>query len=560
MRSSSRKTHRERFRLPGLSASGIAIMAAVAIAGCGSSSSSGGSSSPSASSGSSSSADSTLIVAEPNDIQNLDPTESSGDTVTQEMLTNVYSWLNNYKVEDVNGQMEGNANSFIPSIAKSMTYNKSHTVLTFQIRKGLKFANGDPLTAKAVEYSYQRIFKQDGVTASLLGMAGVSKGTDVTMTGPYTIQFHISKANNLLMGNIAQFGNSILDPKIIEAKATKKDPYAHNYLADNVGGNAEGPYELQSWQPGVQFVLTANPNYTYGPAPKIKKIIFKIIPNASTRYELLESGAVDIAYNLPLKDVAAAKSNAALKIYNEPSRYVVFLGMNSQDKPWNNVDVRKAVDYAVPYNTIIKQVLEGYGSKMTSPVPIGTPTHTDKFDVYNTDLTKAKQLLKAAGYANGFSTTLTVSSGDEEGQETAIYVQEYLKKIGINVTIDQVPGASYNAKLQAHQLSFFYFDNWISINNDPFYHLYWLFTSSCCDYTNYKNPTVDKIVNKELLEPASAARNAASVKVQKDIMADAPWAFLFQPNWVVAMRADVKGYVYFPSDTFTRYQYLYKTG
>ena len=306
----------------------------------------------------------------------------------------------------------------------------------------------------------------------------------------------------------------------------------------------------------MQYTLVANPNYA-GPAPKIKKILFKIIPDASTRYELLESGAVDIAYNLPLKDVQTAKTNPSLKIYNEPSRYVVFLGMNSSDKPWNNVDVRRAVDYAIPYQTIISQVLDGYGQRMTSPVPIGTPTHTGAYDDYTTNLTKAKQLLTQAGYPNGFSATLTVSSGDEEGQETAVFAQEYLKKIGINVTIDQIPGASYNAKLQAHQLPFFFFDNWISINNDPFYHLYWLFDSGCCDYTNYKNPTVDKLVNRDLLEPLSPTRNADSAKVQQMIMSDAPWAFLYQPNWIVAMRANIGGYVYYPSDTFTRYQYLY---
>jgi peptide/nickel transport system substrate-binding protein len=555
MRTSSQNTSRRPLRSVGLPTVGVAVVAAVALAGC------GGSSSGSGGSGSSSSGpNTTLVVAVPNDIQNLDPTESSGDTETQEMLTNVYSWLVNYKVEDQNGQLIGNANTFIPSIAQSMTWNSSHTVLTFQIRKGLKFANGEPLNAAAIEYSYQRVFKQNGVTASLLGMAGVTKGTSVTMTGPYTVQFQLTKANDLLMGNMAQFGNSILDPKLIESKATKSDPYAHNYLATNVGANAQGPYLLSSWQPGVEWTLKANPNYNYGPKPKTKTIVFKIIPNASTRYELLQSGAVDMAYNLPLKDIAPAKANPGITVYNNPSRYIVFLGMNASDKPFNNVDVRRAVDYAVPYNTILSQVLNGYGEKMTSPVPIGTPTHTAQFDVYNTNIAKAKQLLTQAGYPHGFSTTLVVSSGDEAGQETSIWVQEYLKKIGINVTIDQIPGASYNAKLQAHQLPFFFFDNWISINNDPFYHLYWMFDSSCCDYTNYKNPTVQKLINDNLLRPNSSARDAASVEAQKLIMADAPWAFLYQPNWIVATRSNVKGFVYFSADTFTRFQYMYKTG
>lgn len=500
-----------------------------------------------------------MVVAEPNDVQNLDPTESSGDTETQELLTNVYGWLVDFKVVTANGSSLGQANSFVPRLAQSLSWNPAHTVLTMTLRHGLKFANGDPINAAAVQFSYNRAFGQGSTTAALLGMAGVAKATSVTTSGPYTVQFHLTTANDLLLGNMTQFGNSILDPTLVKSHATKADPYAHTWLSTNVGGGSSGPYELSSWTPGVQWVLTANPNYTAGPAPKIKKIIFKVVPDASTRYELLQSGAVDIAYDLPLKDIQAAQSNAALKVYNYPSRYVVFLGMNSNVKPFNNLNVRKAISYATPYDTIIKQVLGGYGSKLTSPVPSGTPTHTGAFDVYNTNIAKAKALMKAAGYPNGFSTTLYVSSGSEEGQETAIWVQQSLKQIGINVTIDQIPGATYNAKLQAHQLPFFFFNNWISINNDPFYHLYWLFDSSCCDYTDYHNATVSKLIASNLLKRGSAARTAASVEAQKLIMADAPWVFLYQPNWVFAARADVKGYVYYSADTFTRYQYLYKS-
>lgn len=498
---------------------------------------------------------STLIVAEPNDIQNLDPTLSSADTTTQEILTNVYGWLVNYKVQG----STGNANTFVGELAKSIIWNKAHTVLTLQLRPGMKFANGDPIDAAAVKYSYDRAFGQGATTASLLAMAGFTKNTSLTVTGPNTVQIKLTKANSLLFGNMAQFGNSILDPTLIKQHTTSSDPYAHTYLSTNVGGGASGPYELSSWTPGVSFTLTANPNYQGGPAPKIKTIIFKVIPDPSTRYELLQSGAVDIAEDLPLKDIKAAQSNPQIHVVNEPSRQIVFLGMNNKVKPFNNVKVRQAIDYAVPYKTIISQVLDGYGVQMTSPVPVGTPTHTDKFDVYKTNIAKAKKLMKQAGYSKGFSTTIDVSSGNEEGQETAIWVQQALKQIGITVTIDQMPGATYTAKLQKHQLPFFFFNNWISINNDPFYHLYWMFDSSCCDYTNYSNPTVTKLINRDLLSSNTAQRNADSVKIQKIIMQDAPWTFLYQPNLVLAMRSDVKGYVYFPADTFTRYQYLYKS-
>jgi peptide/nickel transport system substrate-binding protein len=534
----------------------VAIALAAVGAGC------GGSSSPSSGSGGSPASkqdDSTLVVAQPEDLQNLDPTLSSGDQVTQEMLTNVYDWLVDYKVTDQGGKSIGDANNFVPALAESMSWNSSHTVLTFKLRKGLKFQNGDPLDAQAVKYTYDRLFDQKGVTAALIGMAGVKDKASITAEGADTVKFQMTKANTLLLGNMGQFGNSILDPKVVEQHKTGSDPFAHDWLSTNVGGTAQGPYQLQSWTSGSQWVLTANPNY-HGPQPKIQKIIFKVIPDPSTRYQLLQNGAVDIAYGLPLKDIQKAKENPNIQIVNEPSRNIVFLGMNSKTKPFDNVKVRQAIDYAVPYKTIIDNVLLGYGQQMTSPIPLGTPTHTDQFNVYKTDPAKAKALLAQAGYPNGFSTTLQVASGNDQGKQTAIWVQQALKQIGVKVTISQLPGATYNSRLQKHQLGFFFFNNWISINNDPFYHLYWLFSSDCCNYTNYDNAQVKSLIDKNLLSADTATRNADSMKIQQMIMNDAPWAFLYQPNFVVAMRSNVKGYTYFPADTFTRYRYLYKSG
>jgi len=499
----------------------------------------------------------TLVVAVASDIQNLDPTLSSADVVTQELLTNVYDWLIDYKVVNQGGLI-GSPNAFVGAIAQSFSWNASHTVITFHIRKGIKFANGDPLDATAVKATYDRIFKQNGVTAFLTGMAAVKNQDAVKIVDPYTVTFDLTKANTLLLGNMAQFGHSILDPKVVDAHATTADPYAHDWLGSNVDGTAQGPFVLQSWQHGSQWVLAKNPNY-YGQEPKVDQVIFKVIPNASSRFALLKSGAVDIAYDLPRKDVKALQSDPNVQVIRHPSRFVVFLGMNSKVKPFNNVKVRQAIAYATPYQTIISQVLQGYGRQLTSTIPYGTPTHTDKYFVYKTDLAKAKQLLTQAGYPNGFSTTIYVASGVDEGTETAVWVQQSLKKIGIKLQIAQLPGANFTSRLQKHELPFFFFNNWISINNDPFYHLFWLFRSDCCDYTNYANKTVWKEIDSNLLASNGKARNAVALNVQKQIMADAPWVFLYQPDFVLAMRKNVHGYVYYSSDRFTRYKFLYKT-
>jgi peptide/nickel transport system substrate-binding protein len=196
----------------------------------------------------------TLVVAVASDIQNLDPTLSSADVSTQELLTNVYDWLIDYKVVNQGGHSIGSPNQFVGAIAKSFSWNKSHTVVTFHLREGVKFANGDPLDAAAVKFTYDRIFKQNGVTAALTAMAAVKTGSSVKVVNPTTVSFDLTKANNLLFGNMAQFGHSILDPKVVQPHVTTADPYAHNWLSSNIDGTAQGPFVLDSWQHGSQWV------------------------------------------------------------------------------------------------------------------------------------------------------------------------------------------------------------------------------------------------------------------------------------------------------------------
>lgn len=500
----------------------------------------------------------TLVVAVASDIQNLDPTLSSADVPTQEFLTNVYDWLIDYKVTTENGKQIGDPNQFVGALASDFAWNADKTKVTFTLRQGLKFSSGDALDGEAVKFTYDRIFDQNGVTAALTQMAAVPDKNHVKMVGANTIEFDLTKANTLLFGNMAQFGHSILDPKIVKAHETAQDPYAHDWLKAHTQGTEQGAFMLKSWEPGNQWVLVPNPNY-YGEKPKLSQVIFKVIPDASSRLAQVVSGAVDVAYDIAAKDVKSLEGNSAVQVARNPTRFNVFLGMNNKEKPFDNVKVRQAISYAVPYDTILTQVLQGYGQRMTSPIPAGTPFHTDQYNPYKTDLAKAKQLLSEAGFASGFSTVLQIASGVEEAKETAVWVQQSLGQIGVKVQIQELPGSAFTSQLQKHELGFFFFNNWISINNDPFYHLYWLYRSDCCNYTNYANPTVQKMIDDNLLSTDQAAREKAAMDCQQQILADAPMAYLYQPDKIVVMRPNVKGYIFYPADLFTRYKYLSKS-
>lgn len=545
----------------------IVFIAALLLAACGGSSSTpttstgGADTTPTASDqpGGSGSTDGerTLVVAISSDIQNMDPTLSSGDIITQEVLTAVYSFLIDFELTEQDGQLFGDPDNFVGNVAESFEISEDGTKVTFHLREGIKFSNGDPIDAEAVKFTYDRIFGQGGVTASLTQMAAVDGPESVKVIDEKTVEFTLSTPNNLLFGNMAQFGHSILNPNVVKEHMTDSDPWAHEWLAANTAGTESGPYIIESRDPGNQIVLVRNPNY-WGEV-KNDKVILKIIPDASSRLAQLRAGAVDIAYDIPTKDLAELENDPSLTIHRNTTRAVTYIGMNNEIEPFNNKLVRQAISYAVPYGTIIDQVLHGYGQQLTSVIPDGTPTHTDEFFVYEEDLEKAKSLLAEAGYPDGFQTVMTIPNDSAEAKEIAVWIQSNLRQIGVEVTIQEMPGAAFTERLQRKEHAFF-LHSWTSINNDPFYHAYWLLRSDCCNYARYQNAEINDLIDEYMLSTDAAAREQASIDIQRMVVEDAPWIFLYQPEKVVVTRSDVKGYAFYSADRYVRFPTMYKEG
>ncbi|MCA9836991.1 MAG: ABC transporter substrate-binding protein [Trueperaceae bacterium] len=499
--------------------------------------------------------DKTLIIAIPSDMQNLDPTLSGGDVITQEVLTSVYSFLIDFKREqNAEGQWIGNADEFVGDVAESFEISEDGTKVTFRLRPGIKFSNGDPIDANAVKFTYDRIFGQGGITAFLTGMAAVKDGNSVQVIDDLTVEFTLDTPNTLLFGNMAQFGHAILNPNVVEPYMTADDPWAHEWLQNNTAGTESGPYVLANWDRGNEIVLERNPNY-WGTVEN-DRVILKIIPDASARLAQLQAGAVDMAVGIPTKDIANLEGNADITVQRFTTRAVGYIGMNNEVAPFDNVKVRQAISYAIPYDVIIDNVLNGYGIQLTSPIPQGTPYHTDEYFQYSQDPEKAKALLAEAGFPDGFDATFTIPNDNAEAKEGAVWVQSALKDIGINVTIEEMPGAAFTEKMQKREHGFFWANQWISINNDPFYHMFWLLKADCCDYAKYSNERVWELIDQYTLSTDAAAREAAAMEIQQTVIEEAPWIFLFQPDAVITMRSNVEGYTWYSADRYLRPQYL----
>ncbi|MDQ3695672.1 MAG: ABC transporter substrate-binding protein [Chloroflexota bacterium] len=499
--------------------------------------------------------DRTLIIAVPSDIQNLDPTLSSGDPMTQEVLTAVYAYLIDFEVTEEDGVMVGDPNNFVGDVAESYEISDDGLTVTFHIRPGITFANGDPIDANAVKFTYDRIFGQGGVTAALTQMAAVEGADSIVVVDDLTVEFRLATANDLLFGNMAQFGHSILNPNVVEPHMTDDDPWAHEWLSANTTGTESGAYIIESREPGNQIVLARNPNYWREVAND--RIILQIIPDASSRLAQLQAGAVDIAYGISSNDLPGLEGNPDITVNRNTSRALQYLGMNNTMAPFDNELFRQAISYAIPYETIIEQVLSGYGVQMTSPVSVGMPTHTDEFFTYAEDLDRARELLAESGVAEGTEITLAIPNDSAEARETAVWVQSNLREIGIEVVIDEMPGAAFTEQLQRREHAFF-LHNWTSINNDPFYQFFWLLQSECCNYAIYENQDVSDLIGEHMLSTDAEAREEASREVQRLATEDAPWVFLYQPDAIVVARADVLGYTFYSADRYVRYEPLFR--
>lgn len=461
------------------------------------------------------------------------------DLTSDAMILNVYDQLITYAQVKVHGQVQGTLNAFSPMLARRWTSNGNKTVYTFFLRHNAEFSNGDPLTAKDVLWTYQHGMKANGNLSFLASEAAIKTVAEVN---PYEVRITLQHPDPMFLPIIAMYPFSILD-----AKVAAKEPATY-WNTHELGS---GPYELQSLEPASQAVFVLNPHY-WGPRPAHAEVILKFITNPSDRQQLVEGGSVQVALNLsPLALQTMAKSPAVTE-HTNLSETVVYFGMNEADPPFNSELVRQALSYAVPYGSLIQQVMYGQASPLHSPVPLGMPTHSGAGWHYSYNLAKAKALLKQAGYAHGFTFTFTLDPANADWVQDATLLQASFKKIGVTMKITQVADAQFQTLLAAKKMQAF-ISSWDSFVNDPGYHLGFLFGKGMqTNATNYLNAKVDRLMAQAEFDPNAAQRSRDYATIQKTINEQAAWLDLYQYKWTVATYHGVSGYVFYP-DTLLRF-------
>jgi len=490
----------------------------------------------------------TLLVVSESGPNNLDIHGVGTNVPGYEVSWNCYDRLITHGMKTgPNGGPYYDRDNIKPELAEDMKLGDMS--VTFKLRKNAVFQDGTPVTAKDVKWSLDRAVSVGGFPTFQMKAGSLEKTEQFVVVDDHTVRIDFLRKDRLTIPDLAVIVPCIVNSDLVKKHATDKDPWGLEYTKLNTAGS--GAFKVTKWTPGTEVVMERHDKWVGGPAPKLKRVIWRMVPSPSNRRALLERGDADVSYDLPSKDFAELKSVPSLKIVSTPySNGIQYIGMNVKQPPFDDVRVRKAVAYALPYQKIMDAVLFGLGKPMFGRKP-GTPTEVawPQPHPYDTDIAKAKQLMAEAGHANGFDTTLSFDLGFAVVNEPlCVLAQESLAQIGIRATINKIPGANWRTELTKKTLPLYtnVFSGWLDY---PEYFFFWCYDgqNSIFNTMSYQSPAMDKLIAAARASAAigDKATYDSSVKGFVDLaFEDVPRIPIFQPYANVAMQKNVDGYAY----------------
>lgn len=458
----------------------------------------------------------TLIVALDKEIQSLDAQiTASGDS--QRYAMQIYDTLYGF---DPKGNI-------VPRMADAFKISPDGLVYTFQLRNGVKFHNGDLFTADDVKYSIERIIDPASKSTRRPYFAPVI--ALIETPSPNSVVIRLKQADGAFMNKIAGF------LFIVGRKYATGLGSPEAFAAAPVG---TGPFKVKENKIG-QFLELERFEDFYGEKPGIKTLVFKYLPEPSSRVNAILAGEIDIATMVPLPDVERLRKDAALTIIINPvaSPMHVRLYSNVPNSPLANLDVRMALNYAVDKNAIIKGVFHGVGAPMGTFISKYFP-YGSSSDIapYPYDPTKARALLKKAGFPNGFDIKLNDAAGTPK--EFAEAVAAYLGQVGVRVKINRIDYAAWSRLNNTHKSGPMTTTQFTNAIYDPIHPINGSF-SKAGTWSDYYNPAVEKLITELDSTTGAEARGKVFQQIGRMLHDDASALLVTELFNVFAKKKDI---------------------
>ncbi|TYK72443.1 ABC transporter substrate-binding protein [Comamonas sp. Z3] len=435
----------------------------------------------------------------------LDPTAGAASSIAEVVLYNVFETLTKINADG----------SVSPLLAESWEVSSDLKTYTFRLRKDVKFQNGEPFNAAAVKFSFDRAASDKSTNKDKRTFANLS----TKVADEHTVVLTSQEIDPDFLFMMGQATSIIVEPKSAATNASKP-----------VG---TGPYQLAAWARGSSVTLSAWPGYRSATGIRIKRAVFRFIPDPAAQVAALLAGDVDAFPRVSPRSVPQFKANARFQVVVSNSRAKTILAINNARKPLNDIRVRRAIAAAIDRKAVIAGAADGYG------VPIGSyyvPTafgYVDTTGVNPFDLEKAKALMAEAGIKTPLMLTMTLPPAPYARQGGEL-VAAQLAKIGIQLKLQNVEWAQWLSGTYTNKN----YDLTIISHVEPFD----LGNFAKPDYYwGYQSKEFNELFDKIKSTPRPADRARLLGDAQRLLAHDSVHGFLYTPQWVTVANQKLRG-------------------
>lgn len=423
-----------------------------------------------------------------------------------------------------------------PLLATDWSIGEDELTWTFNLKQGVTFHDGTDFTSDAVKYTFDRILDPEFAAGRRAVFTTIK---EIVPDGPHVVKFVTHEKFPDLPFLLTDRNGAIVSPTAAEQAG------AEEFGLKPVG---TGPFQFVEWLPNDHITLRRFDGYHNGPAT-VDEVIFRAVPEASSREAMLLAGEVDFIFAPPNESVASLQENADLTVLVFDSLTQVNAEMRQTQPPFSVKEVRQAMNYAVDSQAIIDTIRNGLGSICDSPAPPDV-WGAVKLEPYAYDPDRARELLAAGGYSDGFDGVLFYVSGRWAGDDQVFQaLQAYWGQIGVNIEIQTIDMGSLSDALAVDpDERAGYIAGLIRTSTYLDYHLFRLFHSTstfeaASQRSGYLNPEVDALLDQGRTTFVEEERLAAYEEAQRLIWDDAPFVWVFIRQDVAAHRAGVSGFV-----------------
>ncbi len=426
---------------------------------------------------------------------------------------------------------------YVGIVADKFSVSDDGLEYDFHIRDGILFNDGTPVTSEDVKFTFE-LAQKEGVWQYLQ-----ENVKEIVAVDDQNVKIIMSKPTAPFLNSVAQYSVWIISKKAYEA-AKDPDTFYRNAVTT-------GPFMVKEWVVGDHTTLVRNPHYWRmgedgQPLPYLDEILLTQVPEDTTRILQVQSGSLDGTDAVTWSQVNQLKDDpvADMKTWDSMQTYYIFI--NHKRPPFDDKNIRLALNYAIDRQAVVDTVMDGYGIPAYTFVPYADPCK-DMTQYFTYDVEKAKELVKASKYPDGYTGgKISVPQGRIIGIDNATMMIDYWSKIGINLTIEEVEGGILSQRSQARDIDAISGYQWTSSAFDLDQQMNW-FIIEPTFYGNYVNLDSQKLVREAANEMDPVKRCDMYKQIQKNFAEDGANVVLFHTYYNTFFRKDVKGYYLLPS-------------